>query len=72
MWEFAKHFFDHDQTQNLCWKTCLALDLYQSWWFEFENESWKAKVDWLIKCNIMHIFNEAEPPQFNLSEILGQ
>ena len=36
-----------------------------------KNEFRNAKSDWLIKWPIMHIFNEAEPPWSNLSEILG-
>ena len=36
-----------------------------------KNEFRNAKRGWLIKWPIMHIFNEAEPPWSNLSEILG-
>ena len=35
---------------------------------EFRNAKWGR----LIKWSIMRIFNEAEPPWSNLSEILGQ
>ena len=37
-----------------------------------KNEFRKAKRGRLIKWSIMRIFNEAEPPWSNLSEILGQ
>ena len=37
-----------------------------------KNEFRNAKRVWLIKWSIMRIFNEAEPPWSNLSEILGQ
>ena len=37
-----------------------------------KNELRNAKRGRLIKWSIMHIFNEAEPPWSNLSEILGQ
>ena len=37
-----------------------------------KNESRNAKRGWLIKWSIMRIFNEAEPPQSNSSEIFGQ
>ena len=37
-----------------------------------KNEFRNAKRGRLIKWSIMHIFNEAEPPWSNLSEILGQ
>ena len=33
--------------------------------------SWNVKRGRLIKWSIMHIFNEAEPPWSNSSEILG-
>ena len=36
-----------------------------------KNEFRNAKRGWLIKWSIMRIFNEAEPPWSNLSEILG-
>ena len=36
-----------------------------------KNEFRNAKRDRLIKWSIMRIFNEAEPPWSNLSEILG-
>ena len=36
-----------------------------------KNEFRNAKRGWLIKWPIMLIFNEAEPPWSNLSEILG-
>ena len=36
-----------------------------------KNEFRNAKRGWLIKWPIMRIFNEAEPPWSNLSEILG-
>ena len=36
------------------------------------NEFRNGKRGWLIKWSIMRIFNEAEPPWSNLSEILGQ
>ena len=37
-----------------------------------KNEFRNAKRGRLIKWSIMRIFNEAEPPWSNLSEILGQ
>ena len=37
-----------------------------------KNEFRNAKRGQLIKWSIMRIFNEAEPPWSNLSEILGQ
>ena len=36
-----------------------------------KNEFRNAKRGWLIKWSIMRIFNEAEPPWSNLSEMLG-
>ena len=36
-----------------------------------KNEFRNAKRGWLINWPIMRIFNEAEPPWSNLSEILG-
>ena len=38
----------------------------------FKNEFRNAKRGRLTKWSIMRIFNEAEPPWSNLSEILGQ
>ena len=37
-----------------------------------KNEFRNAKRGWLIKWSIMRIFNKAEPPWSNSSEILGQ
>ena len=39
--------------------------------FNLKNEFRNAKWGRLIKWSIMRIFNEAEPPWSNLSEILG-
>ena len=39
--------------------------------FTLKNEFRNAKWGRLIKWSIMRIFNEAEPPWSNLSEILG-
>ena len=39
--------------------------------FSFKNEFRHAKRGRLIQWSIMRIFNEAEPPWSNLSEILG-
>ena len=40
--------------------------------FSLENDFRDAKRALLIKWSIMRIFNEAEPPWSNSSEILGQ
>ena len=39
--------------------------------FSLKNEFRNVKRGRLIKWSIMHIFNEAEPPWSNLSDILG-
>ena len=56
-------FGDFEKTRNLYWLTCLDLPICQ----EFRN----VKSGQLIKWSIIRIFNDAEPPWSNSSEILG-
>ena len=67
-----KFFFgNYEKTRNLYWyhvKPYLCTKFGDS---SLKNEFRNAKRGWLIKWPIMRIFNEAEPPWSNLSEILG-
>ena len=64
-------FGDYEKTRNLYWlpyKPYLCTKFGDS---SLKNEFTNAKRGQLIKWSIMCIFNEAEPPWSNLSEILG-
>ena len=63
---------DYEKTRHLYWfhvKPYLCTKFGDS---SLKNEFRNAKRGRLIKWSIMRIFNEAEPPWSNLSEILGQ
>ena len=64
-------FGDYEKTRNLYWLTCLTYLYAKFGDFSLKNEFRNVKRGRLIKWSIMHIFNEAEPPWSNSSEILG-
>ena len=61
--KIAKTYIDYHVKPHLCTKFGDS---------SLKNEFRNAKRVRLIKWSIMRIFNEAEPPWSNLSEILGQ
>ena len=71
--KFAKIFvYDYEKNSeliliNMLRPTYMPNLVILAWKNEFRN----VKRCGLIKQSIMHIFNEAEPPWSNLSEILG-
>ena len=62
-YEKTRNFIDYHVKPYLCTKFGDS---------SLKNEFRNAKRGRLIKWSIMRIFNEAEPPWSNLSEILGQ